>query len=110
MPVLNALIIFACQDAPTKSRWPVASMLLMLSSSKSSSVWKRGIVYRVRNSDADVFKGPNDLLLYRLTFTQQLPVDGKGCPGNGPTGRRKNASEMTWDGRQVTPVSLPAER
>lgn len=44
MPFLNALIVFACQDAPTKSLWPVASMLLMLISSKSSSVQKRRIV------------------------------------------------------------------
>lgn len=112
---LNTLIIYACdrsEHAPTKSLWPVASMLLTLISSKSSSMWKRGIVKRVTRMHLNVQQDKRDLLSSSRTFTQQLPVNVKGCSGNGPAVRKKNPFDITSDQRAwpLCARSLPAKR
>lgn len=55
----------------------------------------------------NLWQGNKGLLLSSRTFTQQLPVDVKGRPGNGPTVRRKETtSDMTPGRRRCDPCVL----
>lgn len=63
---------------------------------------------RLKKEHRHIWQDNNNLLVSSQTWTQQLPVDVKGRPSNGPTVRKKDASERTsGPGRTLRVRSRP---